>query len=268
MPEQEHDSSVFGVCRNELRQIEAFVLVYRSGISTASWASSFMEIDRVMGSVIGEPSKYDDAALNRARRAKALADSEMEPGFPYLHGMAVIRAWSALEAHVSRLFAETIANCGSSDQRSKSVWSDLVGDAQLSAAERKDQLLRIVFDWVAVRRRSGLRKYAFVLGLVEFELEPWKERRLYELSSCRNLIVHKAGIVDSRFRRSWSSRREVVGDTLNLQDYEIRNFLRAAYWYLVETRCQGPCNDLDADKLRDHRHFQAEVVRLVRQDAE
>lgn len=144
--------------------------------------------------------------IEETRRLAELAEREVDSDFPLVHGQALIALWALLEALVRGFVAEWIRRVPESlkVKQVAKIRIPLAEYQRLSEDERyyfiADQLDR---DTSAPLKR-GVNRFETLLdpfglsGAVDSQVR----RDLYELSEIRNVLVHRAGIIDVRLLNS------------------------------------------------------------------
>lgn len=142
--------------------------------------------------------------LERAEQEAILAVTEIEKGFPVLHGLAVVALWSWLEHFVKGFVALWLLH--RRDALTVPAVQKLrikLGDyLQLQKAEQAQFLVELLEQDLASSLKRGVNRF-------ESLLEPFGlsantpggcARTLFELQQVRNAIAHRNGRADRRLR--------------------------------------------------------------------
>jgi hypothetical protein len=139
------------------------------------------------------------------QRAKFSAE-EIERGFPVLHAHAVVALWAALEALVSDLMVTWLLNESAvlSNGQFAKIRMPLAEYERLAKDERMAFLVSELARSLNASFKPGIAKFEALLGAIDLggAVEDDVRRTLLELSQVRNIIVHRAGVIDSRFREA------------------------------------------------------------------
>jgi hypothetical protein len=153
----------------------------------------------------GDGAKYAER-LKQAEDDAALAQKEIEQGYPVLHGFVTIAMWSWLEDFVKGLAALWLITRRQA-MRSASVARLKVRLGDYLALSRNEQALHII-ELLDQDTGSGLRQginrfQGLLKGLgLEFELDDAQQKTLFEFQMIRNNLAHRNGLVDQRLRQA------------------------------------------------------------------
>ena len=160
---------------------------------------------RVLADVDG---KKDDPSvakqLERTEKEAALAVTEVERGFPVLHGFAVVGLWSWLEHFVKGFLALWLLH--RSEAMNVAAVQKLrvrLGDyLQLQKPEQAHFLVELLEQDLASPLKRGVTRFESLLepfGLT-VPLPEGCAKLLFELQQVRNAIAHRNGRADRRLR--------------------------------------------------------------------
>jgi hypothetical protein len=146
------------------------------------------------GDLLSEDQLGDEATAVRR---------EVEADLPHLSRLGMIWLWAMLEALVENLAVEALT---SEPQR---LTADRFANAkgrivELLAVPPGEQMQLLIAETLRDRRLDGVGRLMATLDLVDIrpELDEATRRKLKELWAIRNLLVHRAGAVDSAFVRA------------------------------------------------------------------
>jgi len=142
--------------------------------------------------------------LETAKREALLAQTEVERGFPVLHGFAVVSLWSWLEHFVKEFVALWLLHRKSalsapSVQKLRIRFGDYM---QLPKSEQAAYLVELLEKDMASPLKKGVNRFESLLepfGLGG-SLPPGCAQSIFELQQVRNLLAHRSGRVDRRFK--------------------------------------------------------------------
>ena len=188
-------------------------------------------------------SEDQDDQLMRVRERAEFAKSEVEAGFPVLHSHTVVAIWGALEALVQDLVTTWLENVP--DIMTKEPFSSVkirLGEFErLEADGRLEYIVKQLSEDLRVSFKPGVARFEAQLGSVGLSghLDDQLKRDLYELHQARNVIVHKAGLVDRQFvdRCPWMSLQP--GEQLLITHAEYRKYslVVRSYMNILMRRC-------------------------------
>jgi hypothetical protein len=179
-----------------------------------------------------EPQPWE-ARIADARRSAELAATELSEGFPWLHAYATVAIWAGLEAFVQDLVVTHLRR----DTRLRmeapfmSVKASVVQYETLSDAERAEFLVSEVARNTGADLKRGVGRFETLLNAVRLggSIEKTLTDCLFEMSQCRNLIVHRAGLADRRFAENCPQFGLAVGSPLQITHH-------LYHWYDVGAR--------------------------------
>lgn len=243
MDPRPRDDAALGRAVREHTALNTFVDVSLSGMYLATDAAASVDLRRQIARVLQEPDPFptEDEFNKRKQEAKTLEDFAREQaakGFPYLFALATVRLWSILEVMVEDLVIVTLERSDRlpTDGLLSRLEGPLLPFLSASDQERAECMTLALEEKVRAVFKPGVARFEALLEPLGLhgQVEEAVRRVLLELSSVRNLLVHKNGIVDRRFAEAcpwlnWKPGREV---TLT------RNYFRmyglAVDWYILE----------------------------------
>ena len=176
-----------------------------------------------------------ERALPDAKKTAALAEREIAEGFPLLHAQALVTLWTALEEFIRTFLARSLEN--KPELLDQPPLADLrvsVGEFQrVSGYDRYLYLVELLDRSLNAPMKKGVNRFEALLepfGL-SGALNEQHKRDLYELQQVRNLLVHRQGIVDRRFREGcpWLNVKE--GDLFRISHQGFTRYVDAAFHY-------------------------------------
>ncbi len=179
-----------------------------------------------------------DREVAQARHNSAIAAAEAQAGHPLLHAQAAILLWSDLEVLLSDFLASWLAN------RPETRGLDAVrtlkiglGEYEvLSGEDRAAYLLERLEDRLGSKRAGGIERFEALFRLfgMTSELDGQIVRDLLELSAVRNLLVHRRGVVDARFRSQCPWTIQAIASQLVVSHDDYHRYFDAIDLYVFE----------------------------------
>jgi hypothetical protein len=181
------------------------------------------------------------AEIAHAEEESALAQSEVDNGFPLLHEQATVALWGSLETLVRSFVASWLEN------RSEAWQADAVrrlkvrlGDFQsLQPADRCLWVTDLLDQEIGGPLRTGVGRFEALLAPFSLSgpVEAEAQRMLFELSQVRNAVVHRRGIADRRLVDACPWLGLAVGDRLRVTHKMWNGYCTASFVYGLEL-CQ------------------------------
>ena len=157
------------------------------------------------------------------------ATEEYEAGCPKTYAHHVGSLWAALESALEQLLVNHLCFVP------RAV--DLVADAPRGLARSKirvgdeDEARATVRRWEStLQPGNALAGPLEMLGVFDFKVEvsDLALRQVNELAEVRNVILHRAGVVDARFVRKCQGAPWALGETVRLNEAATRGYFDAA----------------------------------------
>lgn len=193
------------------------------------------------------PTEELEGRRQRAQERAEFASTQIASGFPVLFGHATVALWSALETLVDDIVVASL----------KANHKYLARDAfakiriPLSEYERldNDDRMRYLVTELARSSNSDLRK-----GITRFEVllesvdmggavSDGDRQTCFELWAVRNLLVHRSGITDRRFRELCPWLACDVGKAVSIGRAQYSAYLKFVQNYLVELMIRDMVRD-------------------------
>jgi hypothetical protein len=210
--------------------------ITRAGISTLLMAPGAVEW---LAEQDGTTDQHEfEESLKAAKFQAELAEREISSDFPIIHSQAVVSIWSGLENLIHTLLAQWVMN--RPDTLLRPAWKNLkitLGDYEaLDQEEKAHYVVGILEQTLAAPLRQGVNRFETLLstiGLDGYVPEEIK-RPIFEMQQCRNVIVHKRGIVDKRFCDACPWLKMTAGERLSVGHKVYRAYDEAAGRYMIE----------------------------------
>ena len=256
-------SAVFHGFHDQIQEIDRVLHLCMDGLQQLAHgvplAEALAELDK-----IDKPDLDPEAQKRRlesVRRRAEFASKEIERGFPILHAHAVVATWGALEAFIEDLVLAWLQNepkLLSSDSFS-GVRIPLAEYQLLDDEERLRVLLREFSRQSKADLKGGLSGFEILLESVGMAggVEDETRTTLFEMYHVRNVLVHRAGVVDRRLAKACSWLNLAVGSKLFISHDKYLAYVGAIGAYMVE---------LVKRSLRARGYSPEEAERLVKRD--
>lgn len=227
---------------DDLERVQQLLHLSISGIAQLR---SLPELVEVMLESTSEELRSTIDELEKARKEAALAQIELDEGFPILHSQAVVTLWTLLEAAVRSFAAVWLENEPAAldcepVQKLKIRFSDYL---RLQDSERFEYMAELLEGEVAAGRRNGVERFEGVLDALGFSgaVPDVTKRNLYELGQVRNAIVHRGGVADRQLVRACPWLTFEVGEAFRITPQMFLRYASAASKYitLLIGRVQG-----------------------------
>jgi len=204
---------------------------------------ALVDVDRLDGTA--PPEDEIQHLLDSTRERAKFAAQEIECGFPTLHAHTVVALWGALDALVSDLMTSALLNEPSvlAGERFARIKVPLAEYERLGAEGRMAFLAAEVARAINADLKPGVGKFEALLENIGLAgaVDDAVRRNLLEMSEVRNLLVHRAGIVDSRFAAACPWLTPKLGDkhTVTHSDYARYNEALHDYLFCLINRVRG-----------------------------
>jgi len=207
------------------------------GISLLRAIPNTIEVLRITAGE-DEKEKYGEERLEQAKREAALAQSEVDNGFPILHAQTTISLWSSLESLVRTFLAAWLANIpdAKSCEELKKVKVRLGEYESLTSDDRYFYLLDLLEDSMGTRRRPGVGRFEELFNAfgLSSKVEENISKDLFELYHIRNVLVHRRGIADRKIIEICPWLNLSVGQHLNITHQSYKRYNKSIGEYVLE----------------------------------
>lgn len=196
-----------------------------------------------------KPESKDRLSKEAAEEYAKFAETQIKEGFPLLVSQTLISQWSFLEATINdsiiHWLKATKFKTITDDLKSLKVsFSDIhvSSNAEKAASlirafereklQKKDAVKRFEMLMIAVGWKKGGAEYEEFLSDEKISDKDF-EKKLYELSKIRNLLLHKAGIVDKKFKSDCPWRKDRLNQKIKIKPKDYSDFNSAMMIYLT-----------------------------------
>jgi len=192
--------------------------------------------------------KFDEETralkLSRAVEQAKVAQSEISSGFRILHSNAVVLLWAYLETLVDDLLLATIIN--NPEFHTLADWGGIRAPvAEFSILPKEEQALFLASAATQHLRQRTSAGNAQIETILEFAglggaRPEGLDSGLYLMNKVRNLIAHRAGVVDAKFVRECPQVEAAVGTRLTIGTHTFSTcaLIAIQYHQEVRSRCE------------------------------
>ena len=175
--------------------------------------------------------------INMSAGDFGFAEKEAANGFNTLFSHAAVGTWGAIETSIENTLlnhirkvpdVETLIRANAPALKDKDLRRGLEGGASEALLKRWEGSLPDSL--------TTMGRQIFILGAfgLHIALEPSNEQLLSELAELRNVILHRGGVIDRRFKNKCPWRSDKVGDRV-LVSYELmRRYFEVAGDFAVK----------------------------------
>ncbi|QYJ92071.1 hypothetical protein [Shewanella spartinae] len=197
------------------------------------------QIVGVLAKVNGDTEAIStEKQLENAKKEALLAQTEVESGFPVLHGFAVVSLWSWLEQFIKEfvalwLFHRKSALSAPSVQKLRIRFGEYM---QLPKSEQAAYLVELLEKDMASSLKKGVNRFESLLDPFGLggALSSGCTQSLFELQQVRNLLAHRSGRVDRRFKSECPWIKCRVKDQLVVNQEMLERYSSACIEYWME----------------------------------
>lgn len=182
-------------------------------------------------------SPEEERDLKSTRTKAKYAQDEISKGFPIFHAHAVTSIWSALDALIFDFVCVWILNVPSalaSDPFSK-IKITLSQYELLGKEDRISYLVKELSRSLNADFKLGIGKYEALLTSIGLggEVDADIQKTLLEMSQVRNVLVHRAGLVDRRFKEVCPWVDIEIGTPIRIENAKYHAYLKAIEDYAI-----------------------------------
>ena len=232
--------SIFDANIEDIERLTSTLSTYTHGLSMVVKQP---ELLKILGRALndGEDAQHKtrlEHATDLARRARR----EVDQDYPHLNSWALVALWALLEATVRHYIAEHIRRRRTSWQlpELKRLRVRLGEYESIRSNERYLYVADLLEKEVAAGVRNGVDRFETLLS--PFGLSGAVPERtakaIYEMGQVRNVIIHRAGIVDPQFRKACPWVKGRTGTRLNVSSKMMARYLLAENLYITTLICR------------------------------
>lgn len=219
-------------------KLQEILHISMRGIRVLTAMPNLIEAVRDSARTPDERGEYEGERLERARKEAALAQEEVELGFPLLQAQAAISLWGSLEALVRTFLARWLVNSPGAMQAAEITKLRVrVGEYEsLTPEERAFYVLDLLEEVLNCRRSPGTGRFEALLKVFSLTSDVGDDirRDLFELSQVRHVLVHRRGTADRRFIVACPWLNVEVGTRIVVRHSDVQRYGSAAAEYALE----------------------------------
>lgn len=181
-------------------------------------------------------SRAERRRIAESKKNAALATTEVNEDFPTVNGQLLVVVWGYLEAFIEDFLADWV------ERRAEAVTSEEAQGIRVRLADfiAMDDRERALFLVSEVARRApghgGIGQFEFVVSVfgLDGNLEPETRRALIEMGAIRNVLLHRAGVVDRQFVTVCPWLRYERGQMVRVSSDDALRYVTAVARYATE----------------------------------
>lgn len=206
-------------------------------------------------------SQKISARVEQFKQIEEFVESEKNSNYSFVYRIAIIRLWGILEAMVDDFVSTFLTD--------KEKLRDIIDITKIKTnyedlREQTDYLLELIKKKLRSSKAdvSGVNRFENLLNEVGYGGNVHEEVKKYmlELSQVRNILVHRDGVADNKFREKCNWIKTSSGEQINITEEMFELYLDISRWYIVEilARLDEPGSDLS--RLRA---YQEELIKQI-----
>lgn len=250
----------------ETIRLERFVELFRQGVEGAVAAGKLTESPPLSPNS-NEPDAAATALMSEAMDPPRLARREVDNGFQYLYGLAVVKLCSIMETAVNDFLVALLTSWPACREESavRKIKGSLVEFATLDAEQQAVKLSELLAAELNSTFKPGVGKFECLLDAAGFggPVDDAVKRNILELIESRNVMVHRAGKADPKFleRCPWLGLK--VGDEVKVLHTQYQKYTLSCQWYLLELNRRW-CEVSGEKKMPNGVQLQEQVLKLIK----
>ena len=203
---------------SQFQQLSKFIHITIGAISRLRGLPKLVEAIAALDRVRNEPTAAEESGdteildseaksghqrkLERAKEEAAFAEQEIANDFPFLHGQAVVYAWSVLEAYVRGVAKNFLVHepIALKQEVATKIKIPLADYQRMTDEGRMEYIIKEIADELRSPLEQGIGQFEIVLNAFGLGgAVPADTRKdIFELQQVRNVLVHRGGIADLR----------------------------------------------------------------------
>ncbi|MFE7072312.1 hypothetical protein ACFU96_19735 [Streptomyces sp. NPDC057620] len=203
--------------------------------------------------IIEEGREVPESRISNRKEQVKLAQRQIDSKFRLLHGHAIMGTWGSLECLIEDVVEAWMAFKPEVLRRQEfeKIKIPLAKFLGLSDDQRVRLLVSEIQRDLKLDLRSGVTKFEKLLDAVGLggPVDPRLRDTLYEFQNVRNVLAHRAGIVDQRFVDACPSYGLQVGERVAIDEKSFTRLHNGVYTYSMVL-----INRILASLGRDIRH--------------
>jgi hypothetical protein len=170
-------------------------------------------------------------------RLAELAQREVDRGFPILFAQATISIWGILEAMVKDLLLDWLAHEPLAMQVDavRKIKISLSQYEAMNVEERRYYILDTLERDIQSGLKQGISRFETLLdcfglsGPVDSQIQ----KDMFELSTVRNVLVHRKGVADKRFIDACPWLGIKMGDAVTVNNHRFKSYVNSSIAYIM-----------------------------------
>ncbi|MFI1410840.1 hypothetical protein ACH4Y0_13185 [Streptomyces sp. NPDC020707] len=203
--------------------------------------------------IVEEGREVPESRLSNRKEEIKLAQRQIDSKFRLLHGHAIMGTWGSLECLIEDVVEAWMAFKPEVLRRQEfeKIKIPLAKFLGLSDDQRVRLLVNEIQRDLKLDLRSGVTKFEKLLDAVGLggPVDPRLRDTLYEFQNVRNVLAHRAGIVDQRFIDACPSYGLQVGERVAIDEENFTRLHNGVYTYSIVL-----INRILASQGRDIKH--------------
>ncbi|WP_132420315.1 hypothetical protein [Paenibacillus albiflavus] len=145
----------------------------------------------------------------------------------------------------------------SEDKELKGIFEDLKGPVVnfllMPSSQQIEYLLELLKRKVNATLGDGIERFERLLNAVQYggKVHTKIKDVMLELSQVRNILVHRNGEVDSRFKKKCPWVDVSVGEQISITDDKLDLYLNVCRWYVVEFAARDGIQEAELKAYQD-----------------
>jgi hypothetical protein len=228
---------VLDVAYQATQDLNTFVDICWVGVGWAGNAKRVSASLRRANAALRKPDTTPSPReIEKEEQLEEFVKIHCESGFPYLYCLVSLRLWSILETLAKDLVFEMLIAFPKFLQTNKTL-KDLEGPLlpflMKSPPEQAAEILKLLEEELG---GSGVGRFESLLDQVGLggKVDSLVKRSLIELQAVRNVVAHKNGVADSKFKESCPWFDVSPGTQLPISAKHYGSYNVASLWYIFE----------------------------------
>jgi hypothetical protein len=180
--------------------------------------------------------KEHEGVDEETRQASALAQLEVDEGFPTLHRQVALSLWSSLEWLISNLLANWLANEPNalSIENVRKVKVSIADYENFSGMDKYYYLLSEIERDTKSALKQGVGRFESTLEVFGLggSVPDTIKKDLFEFGQVRNVLVHRNGMADARFVLACPWLKLSTGQAVTVDEARLTRYFHAVSEYV------------------------------------
>jgi hypothetical protein len=233
-------SPLFHRFLEEVTEIDQILRYSIDGISRERDLPKIVKVIKTADDLLNElksPEEYIKILENAEKRA-SFANSQLKEGFSTIYSHAVVAIWSSLEAFIEDIIVESFI-INPTLLQSESILKIKIPLSEydrLTPDERYRYIISEISRQTNAELRQGIKRFEILLGFVNLSGPVDEELRktFIELCAIRNVIVHRASIIDRKLIEACPWLNLQLGEKLKINPESYDKYRDVSLNYMLE----------------------------------